>query len=73
MQPRLILVQVWIIIASYLTQLRLSPVAQRYMLCMALVVLTILGLYLSVQFNFSRPVFSVLSLLNKVPFGEPWP
>ena len=73
MQPHNPLMRAWTTATFYLFQAMLSPTAQRYTFSIALVVLTILGLHLSGQYDLFKLGFSALSLLNKVPFGEPWP
>lgn len=73
MQPRDPLMRAYTTTTFYLLQAILSPTAQRYAFSLALVVLTVLGLHLSGQYDLFKLGFSALSLLNKVPFGEPWP
>ncbi len=73
MQIQRHLIHFWITISLYLSRLILSRTVQRSLLYMVIVVLIAFGLYLLGMSDLSRLGISVLHLLNRVPFGEPFP
>ena len=73
MQIQWNLIHIWITISQHLAQLILSRTVQRCLLYMVIVVLIAFGLYLLGMSDLSRLGISALHLLNRVPFGEPFP
>jgi len=73
MQIQRHLIHVWITISLHLSRLILSRTVQPCLLYVGIVVLIACGLYLLDISDLSRLGISALHLLNKVPFGDPFP
>ncbi len=72
MQIQRHLIYVWIAISLHLSRLILSRIVQ-LCLYMVIVVLITFGLCLLGMSDLSRLGISALHLLNRVPFGDPFP
>lgn len=73
MQIQRHLIHVWITITLHLSLLILFRTAQRHLLYVIIVVFLAFGLYLLGPSDLSRLGLSALHLLNRVPFGDPFP
>lgn len=72
--------RVWTIVAQWITQMNLSSITRRIMLCLLIIVLAFslfmlgtLAFHISISGILHSSVQSAAQLFNKIPYGEPYP
>lgn len=72
--------RVWTIVAQWITQMNVSSIARRIVLCLLIIVLAFslfmlstLALHISIFGILHSSIQSAAQLFNKIPYGEPYP